>query len=263
MEVLTKKQKIATDNGKKCKIEDAFKSLYKDNSATYVHLSRGTTNTYVVASIANAKSPEWIVEIGTSRHVTSNASTANCARLVTLSNVSNASPFLVNFLSISAIILYLKCVISFYILKVIFQEKKTGRRLRTGTWRNGLWYLDREGMNSAFISLINKGGVGGTERRAEEVLMVHHSRMGNPSFVVGQAVLISAQLINKMSSKILEKKSSCEMLSGDNSGIIQLKVFGCISIEKKLFVSRDVHFWEFELYYTEGVTSPFDDSLDT
>ena len=107
------------------------------------------------------RSSEWIVDSGASRHVTGNASefssythlaspdsiqtadgtfqpvvgkgTVDCTGSVTLSNVLHAPSFPVNLLSISSIILQLKCIVSFDIPKVIFQEKGTGRRLGTGT----------------------------------------------------------------------------------------------------------------------------------
>jgi hypothetical protein len=57
--------------------------------------------------------------------------TVRCTNSLTLSNVLHA-PFPVNLLSISVIILQLKCVVSFDIPKMIFQEKGTG------TWHSGL-----------------------------------------------------------------------------------------------------------------------------
>jgi hypothetical protein len=89
------------------------------------------------------------------------------------------------------------------------------------------------------------------------------------------------------------------MLKGDNGGILPLKVFGCVCfmkdnrlsvgnlnprvvkcvfvgysasqkgyvcwspVEKRLFVIMDVHFREFDPYYTQEVYSPFGDSVDT
>ena len=498
LEILKKKQKAAGDGDKKSVIEDAS-FLSMGNTATYARSTEGTGNTHALASISTTRSPEWIVDSGASRHVTGNASefssythlampesiqtadgtsqpvigkgTVNCTGSVTLSNVLHAPSFPVNLLSISAIILQLKCVVSFDIPKVIFQEKGTGRRLGTGTWRSGLWYLDREGMDSALISMVEKVGVGGSEISAEDVLMLQHQRMGHTSFSVlsrlypalfesankqklvcdacefgkltrssyvssghrsscafdlihsdvwgpcstssmngfryfvtfidcfsrvtwlylmknksdvigcfkdfhrsvqtqygamvkvlrsdngteytnrafaeylssqgiqhqttcpytpaqngvaerknrhllevarsmmiamnvpkhlwGQAVLTAAQLINRMPSRVLDWKSPCEMLKGDNGGILPLKVFGCVCfvkdnrpsvgkldpravkcvfvgysatqkgyvcwspIERRLFVSMDVHFREFEPYYTLEVTSPFGDLPDT
>jgi hypothetical protein len=50
-----------------------------------------------------------------------------------------------------------------------------------------------------------------------------------PKYLWGQAVFTIAQLINRMLSRILDWKSSCEMLNEDNEGIFPLKVFGCMS----------------------------------
>jgi hypothetical protein len=102
---------------------------------------------------------------------------------MTLSIVLHA-PFPVNLLSISVIIFQLKCVVSFNIPKVIFQEKGTGRRLRTDTWHNGLWYLDREGMDSALTFMIEKTCVRGSGMSVEDELLLYHRRMGHSSFGV-------------------------------------------------------------------------------
>jgi hypothetical protein len=90
--------------------------------------------------------------------------------------------------------------------------------------------------------------------------------------------LTAAQLINRMPSRVLEWKSLCELFKRDNGGILTLNVFGCVCfvkdnrpsvgkldprtvkcvfvgysatqkgyvcwspVEKRLFVSMDVHF---------------------
>jgi hypothetical protein len=51
--------------------------------------------------------------------------------------------------------------------------------------------------------------------------------MNVPKQLWGLVVLTAAQLINRVLSRVLEWKSPCEMLKGDNSGILPLKVFGC------------------------------------
>jgi Zinc knuckle len=135
------------------------------NIVSYAHPAIGTCDTHIVASIPIIRSP-WIVDSGASRHVTGTAGefssythlavpesiqtadgtaqsvvgkgTVRCTNSLTLSNILHAHSFPVNLLSISAIILQLKCVVSFDIPKVIFQEKGTGRRLGTGTWHSGL-----------------------------------------------------------------------------------------------------------------------------
>jgi hypothetical protein len=130
------------------------------NIAFYAHSATDTCDTHVLASIPTIRSP-WIVDSGASRHVTGTAGefsaythlavpesiqtadgtarpvvgkgTVRCTNSLILSNVLHALSFPVNLLSISAIILQLKCVVSFDIPKVILQEKGTGRRLGTGT----------------------------------------------------------------------------------------------------------------------------------
>jgi hypothetical protein len=52
--------------------------------------------------------------------------------------------------------------------------------------------------------------------------------MNVPKYLWGQAVLTAAQLINRTPSRILDWKSPCEMLKGDNGGILPLRVFDCM-----------------------------------
>ena len=117
------------------------------NIASYAHSAAGIGDTHALASIPTTRSP-WIVDSGASRHVTGAAGefssythlanpesiqtadgtaqpvvgkgTVRCTNSLTLSNVLHAPSFPVNLLSISAIILQLKCVVSFDIPKVIF-----------------------------------------------------------------------------------------------------------------------------------------------
>jgi hypothetical protein len=56
--------------------------------------------------------------------------------------------------------------------------------------------------------------------------------MNVPKHLWGQVVLIAAQLINKIPLRVLKWKSPCEMLKGDNGGILPLKVFGCVYFVK-------------------------------
>jgi Integrase core domain/GAG-pre-integrase domain len=211
-EIFRRKQIAAGNGDKKSVSEEGTTSSFPwGNIATYAHSTKGIDNTHALASISTIRSPEWIVNSDASRHVTGNArefsSYTHLAMpesiqtvdgttqsvvgkgivnydSVTLSNVLHAPSFSVNLLSISVIILQLKCVVTFDIPKVIFQEKRTGRRLGTGTWRSGLWYLDREGMDSTLISMVERVGVGGSEMSAEKVLMLDHQRMGHHSFNV-------------------------------------------------------------------------------
>ena len=149
LEILRRKQRAPDD--KKSVIENTPNSFMPSgNVATYAYSTKVTSNTHALAS-----TPEWINDFGASRHVTGNASefssythlampksiqivdgttqpvvgmgTMNCTDFVTLSNVLHA-PFPINLLSISAIILQLKCVGSFDIPNVI------GDRLETWDW---------------------------------------------------------------------------------------------------------------------------------
>jgi hypothetical protein len=200
-EILRRKH-ITGDGDKKSVSEEASTSSFPyGNTATYAHSTKGTDNTHALVSISIVRSLEWIIDSSASRHITGNAhefsSYTHLAMLesiqtadsttqpvvgkgivnygsVTLSNVLHVPLFLVNLLSISIIILQLKCVVTFDIPKVIFQEKRTGRRLETGTWRSGLWYFDRKGMDSALISIVERVGVGGSETSNEKVLMIEH-----------------------------------------------------------------------------------------
>lgn len=204
LEMLKRKQRVAVDGDRKGASEDASTSS-RGNFASYAHSAKGTHDTHALASISTSRSPEWIVDSGASRHVTGTASefssynhlavpesiqtadgtaqpvvgkgTVRCTDSMTLSNVLHAPSFPVNLLSISAIILHLKCVVIFDIPKVIFLEKGSGRRLGTGTWHNGLWYLDREGMDSALTSMVESVGVEGVGQSVEDVLLLHHRRM--------------------------------------------------------------------------------------
>jgi Integrase core domain/GAG-pre-integrase domain len=106
--------------------------------------------------------------------------TVQCTDTLTLSNVLHSPSFPVNLLSISVIISQLKCVVLFDIPKMIFQEKETGRRLGTGTWHSGLWYLDRKSVDSALSSFLESSGVVG--RSVEDLLLLHHRRLGHPYF---------------------------------------------------------------------------------
>jgi hypothetical protein len=59
-------------------------------------------------------------------------------------------------LSINVIESQLKCVALFDIPKMIFQEKGADKLLGTDAWHNGLWYMNREGMDSTLSSIIRR-----------------------------------------------------------------------------------------------------------
>ncbi|KAJ9550922.1 hypothetical protein OSB04_014967 [Centaurea solstitialis] len=200
-----RKMKLARDDNKKAtSVGASTPSSSRGNMATYAN-----TCTHALASIPTVRASEWIIDSGATRHVTGahdefltyshlavpeSIQTADgtsqpvvgkgvveCTKSMALSNVLHAPSFPVNLLSISAIILQLKCVVYFDIPKVIFQEKVTGRRLGTGTWRNGLWYLDGEEMDTTLASLVHEVGSTKPVGSVETELLLHHQRMGHSS----------------------------------------------------------------------------------
>jgi len=173
----------------------------KGNFASFAHTA--------LASIPTTRSPDWIVDSGATRHVTGAArefssythlavpdsiqtadgtvqpvvgkGTVRCTDSVTLTNVLHAPSFPVNLVSISAIIREQKCTVTFDIPKMVFQEKGTGRILGTGTWRDGLWYMDRKGMDTALASVVDRVEAGGSGVSVEDELLLIHRRMGHSS----------------------------------------------------------------------------------
>ncbi|KAK8940975.1 hypothetical protein KSP39_PZI010479 [Platanthera zijinensis] len=143
-------------------IDDALiPASSRGNVASLAHSIIGTRETLALASISNTRSQDWIVDSGASRHVTGDVKefllytpltvleciqtadgrtqsvvgkgVVQCTNTLALPNVLHAPSFPVNLLSISVIISQLKCVVLFDILKVIFKEKDSGRRLGTDT----------------------------------------------------------------------------------------------------------------------------------
>jgi hypothetical protein len=105
-----------------------------------------------------------------------------CTDSLTLTKVLHAPSFPVNLLSISAIIREHNCIATFDIPKMVFQEKGTGRILETGTWNDGLWYLDREEMDTTLTSMIDRVGARGSRVSVDDELLLIHQRMGHSSF---------------------------------------------------------------------------------
>jgi hypothetical protein len=123
--------------------------------------TKGTHDTHALAFIPIIRSRTWIVDSGASQHVTGvvgefssytclvvpeNIQTADgttrpvvgkgivkCTDSVTLTKVLHAPSFPVNLLSISAIIREQKCIATFDIPKMVFQEKGTVRILGNET----------------------------------------------------------------------------------------------------------------------------------
>lgn len=128
------------------------------------------------------------------------------------------------------------------------------------------------------------------ERKNRHILEVALSlmyTMNVPKFLWSEAVMTATFLINHMSSRILNMKSPCELLLGENKLVIPPKVFGCTCFvrnhrpsvtkldpravkcifigyptgqrgykcwspcERRTFVSLDVTFWESNPFYGE------------
>jgi hypothetical protein len=202
LEVLRRKQKE-----EEARDGVSTSSSFKGNVAYSVATTQGTCDSLVLASFPTAGSSEWIINFGESGHVTCTArefssytrlavslsvktadgmdqpvvskGTVKYTNTLTLSKVLHA-PFPINLLSINAIVLQLNCIVLFDISKVIFREKKTGGILRTGTWRSSLWYMDREGIDSALSSIVERSG--GNKISVEDLLLLHHKHLGHPSF---------------------------------------------------------------------------------
>jgi GAG-pre-integrase domain len=207
LEMLKRKQKAASE-GERVLDDASTSASSRGNIASFVHSATSIGDTLALASISTTRSQNWMVDSGASRHVTGAArefssythlavpesiqtadgtaqpvigkGTVQCTNTLALSNVLHAPSFPVNLLSISVIISQLKCVVLFDIPNVIFQEKKTDRRLGTGTWYSDLWYLDRECVDSALSSFLES--TGGVRTSVEDLLLLHHRRLGHPSF---------------------------------------------------------------------------------
>jgi IS30 family transposase len=96
-------------------------------------------------------------------------------------------------------------------------------------------YLSAQGIHHQTTCPYTPVQNGVAERKNRHLLKVAISMMISmnvPKQLWGQAVLIAAQLINRAPSRVLEWKSLCEMLKGDNSVILPLKVFGCVCFVK-------------------------------
>ncbi|XP_020240779.1 uncharacterized protein LOC109819453 [Asparagus officinalis] len=159
LEILRRKQRVAGDGDRRSGTEETSKG----NSATYAHPIKCTDDIHALASMSPDRSSEWIVDSGASRHVTGNASEFSSADSIQTADGT------------------FQPVVGKGTVNCTGSEKGTGRRLGTGTWSNGLWYLDREGLDSALVSMVEKAGVG-SEMSAESELMLHHQRLGHSSF---------------------------------------------------------------------------------
>jgi hypothetical protein len=71
---------------------------------------------------------------------------------------------------------------TFHISKMVLQEKGTGRIFGTETWSDGLWYIDREEMDTTLATVVDKVVAGGSRMSMEDELILIHRRMGYSSF---------------------------------------------------------------------------------
>ncbi|KAF9661127.1 hypothetical protein SADUNF_Sadunf19G0035400 [Salix dunnii] len=255
LEMLKRKRRVAVDGDRKGANEDASTSTSsRGNFASYAHSAKGTHDTHALASISTSRSLEWIVETGASRHVIGTASEfSSYSHLVVLESIQTADGTAQPVVGKGT---------------VIFLEKGSGRRLGTGTWHSELWYLDREGMDSALTSMVESAGVRGVGQSVEDVLLLHHRRMGHSSF----------SLLSRLYPSLYEKANKQKLDNRPSVGKLDPRAVKCVfvgysatqkgyvcwnPVEKRLFVSMDVSFREFEPYYTLEVNSPFGDSPDT
>lgn len=181
----------------------------EDNSfGNFAHFAYTDEGNVANASIFTHKScPDWILDSGASKHVTGNSKefesyiqhppthnetiqtadgtsqpikglgTVQCTPVIKLSSVLHVPAFPVNLVSLSALIDQLDCRIILDKKMCLIQEMMTGRKLRSGTGRKGLWYMDRE-MPSTSASLVLAAILGEKETTA----MIHHCRMGHMAF---------------------------------------------------------------------------------
>jgi GAG-pre-integrase domain len=107
--------------------------------------------------------------------------TMKCANSVTLIKVLYTPSFPVNLLSI-CIIYEKKYIVTFDIPKMVFQEKGTGRILEIRTWNDGLWYLNRENMDTALAIMVDRVRAVGSGASVEDELFFIHRQLGHSSF---------------------------------------------------------------------------------
>ena len=107
---------------------------------------------------------------GTSQQI-NGVGSIECTPSLSLSSVLHISSFPVNLLSVSSIIDQFKCTVTFGENSCVFQERRTGRMIGTGIWRNGLWFVNHE--ESALTTAV--------EGDVKEILLLHH-RLGHVPF---------------------------------------------------------------------------------
>jgi hypothetical protein len=66
--------------------------------------------------------------------------------------------------------------------------------------------------------------------RSDSIVDIYHECPKVPSGAWSEAVMTATFLINRTSSRILNIKSPCELLLGNNMFVVPPKVFGCTSL---------------------------------
>ncbi|KAK8937204.1 hypothetical protein KSP39_PZI011852 [Platanthera zijinensis] len=205
----------------------------------YAHPTDGSI---AFASISSSRVSDWIIDSGASRHVTGNTGEFSYTRLADADSIQTTD---VSLLSISSIIIQLKCIVSFDIPKVTFQEKGTRRIFGIETWHDGLWYLDQKGLDAALTQynavikvLRSDNGTEYINKAMEEYVSAH--------WIVHQTTCAYTPAQNRVAERknkhLLEVAKRCLLgfwggsphVSGcrDNGGMLPLKVFGCVCFVK-------------------------------
>jgi hypothetical protein len=105
------------------------------------------------------------------------AGTVQCTPTIKLFSVLHVPAFLVNLISLSALIDQLDCRVTLDHESCLIQERRTGKHLGTTTRHSGLWYIDCERTNDALCFVL-----AATMEGKEASVMLLHCRMGHLSF---------------------------------------------------------------------------------
>lgn len=100
-----------------------------------------------------------------------------CTPSIMLSSVLYAPSFPVNLISMNSLVDHMDCRITVDLHNCLIEERKTRKKLGTGTRYNGLWYLDRRRTDRVICSAL---AVATSETEAKVILL--HCRLGHLSF---------------------------------------------------------------------------------
>ena len=221
------------------------------NFANYACVGEGTQ----AQALASSYHPhlDWIIDSGASKYVTGTFDTfasytpythletiqmadgtsqpikgvgsVGCTPHITLRYVLHVPSFPVNLLSVSSIIDQFKCTVLFDEDSCVFQEKRTGKRIGTGVWRNGLWYIGKED-----VALALEGGPKGVE----EDILLHHRRLGHPSFQN------MSKMYGELFNKIDKRKLVCDACELGKHTRSSYRPSGVRSCEPFILIHSDV-----------------------